>query len=121
MNPLEGLVARWREDADVLERHGRADQAERLRRQAEQVEDALRRRRTELLTVAEAADFSGYSEKHLRRLVRDGKLEAEQPGGKGGRILLSRGALPRKARDGDRDGSDGDPVAGHLERVGGCS
>lgn len=117
MDPVDDLVARWRDDADVLERHGREAQAALLRGYAEEVEDALRRRRAELLTVAEAADVSGYSEKHLRRLVRDGKLDAERPGGDGGRILLARGSLPRKAGGG---GSD-DPVARHLERVGGTA
>lgn len=108
------LVADWREDADVLERHGRDGQAARLRRYAEEVEDALRRRRSELVTIEEASDISGYSAEHLRRLVREEKLEAEQPGGKGGRILVPRGALPRKAAG----NGDASAVDRHLDRLG---
>lgn len=113
-DPVDELIASWRTDAEVLDRHGHDREAERLRQQAEEVEHALRRRRSEMLTVAEAAEESGYSEKHLRRLVREGKLEAERPGGDGGRILLPRGALPRKA-SGDAAGPS--PVERHLKRV----
>lgn len=115
-DPVRDLLASWREDAAALERHGHDAEADRLRGYAEDVEDALRRRRSELVGIAEAAEISGYSEKHLRRLVREGKIEADRPGGEGGRILIPRGALPRKATGGERESS---PVERHLERVGG--
>lgn len=115
MDPVAELVAGWRDDADALERHGRDGQAARLRAYAEEVEDALRRRRSELVTIEEAARISGYSAEHLRRLVREDKLEADQPGGKGGRILVARGALPRKASG---NGSEDSPVDRHLSRLG---
>lgn len=121
MDPVADLVASWREDADTLERHGRDQQANRLRRYADEVEDALRRRRSERVTVAEASDLSGYSKKHLRRMVREGRLEAERPGGEGGRILIPRHALPRKASGdaGGDDADDGSPLERHLEKVDG--
>lgn len=103
-DPLAALTARWRADADVLERNGCDSRADVLRRHAEEVEDALRRRQEERVTIAEAARISGYSEKHLRRLVRNERLPAHRPGGDGGRILLHRGDLPRKpAGGGDKD------------------
>lgn len=113
-DPVDALLTRWRKDAEVLERHERPRQAERLRRYADEVDDALHRRRRELVSVAEAAELSGYSEKHLRRLVRQGKLDAERPGGEGGRILVPRGDLPRKAKR----TADGDsPVERHVKRI----
>jgi len=33
------------------------------------------------LTVAEAAEQTGYSERHIRRLARDSKIDARQVGG----------------------------------------
>lgn len=44
-DPIEELVESWRRDAEALERHGRGDQSERLRRRAEEVEHAAQLRR----------------------------------------------------------------------------
>lgn len=96
MDPLVELLATWREEADVLEHHRHEDHAHLLRLYADQVQDALRRRETELVSVSVAAEISGYSEKHLRRLVREGQLRAKRPTGRRGRILIPRRALPRK-------------------------
>lgn len=112
-DPLTDLTDRWRDDAEALERNGCGARAELLRRHAEEVEDALRRRQEERVTVDEAARISGYSEKHLRRLVRDGKLPAHRPGGDGGRILLQRGDLPRKPASGDDD----TPADRHVRKI----
>jgi excisionase family DNA binding protein len=35
----------------------------------------------ELMTVGEASVLSGYSERHIRRLAREGRVEAQQAGG----------------------------------------
>lgn len=44
-DPIEDLVESWRRDAQALERHGRREQADRLRRLAEEVEHAAQLRR----------------------------------------------------------------------------
>lgn len=45
------------------------------------------------LTLEEAAEESGYSPDHLRRLVREKKLQAYR---RGRRLLFRRASLPRK-------------------------
>ena len=47
------------------------------------------------LTVAEAAEYSGFSAAHIRRLVNDGKLSAN---GRAHARRVRRGDLPRKPR-----------------------
>ncbi len=37
---------------------------------------------TEWITTAEAAELTGYSVKHLRRLIRRGRAKARKPGDK---------------------------------------
>lgn len=115
MDPVADLVDSWRDDADVLERHGRAKQAERLRLRAEEVEDAMRRRRRELLTIAEASDHGGFAEKTLRRRCREGTIEGADK--VGGEWRIPRETCPRKGRPpGNHDG-DRDAVERHLDRV----
>ena len=50
------------------------------------------------MTIAEAAEWSRYSEDHLRELVRDGRLPDQRPPGSQGRIQVRRCDLPLKAR-----------------------
>lgn len=50
------------------------------------------------LTLAEAAEESGYSADHLRRLVRDGRLPCRRIGK---RLHFRSGDLPRKVREVD--------------------
>ena len=50
---------------------------------------------SELLTIAEAATLSGYSEEHLRRLARSGDLPTTRNGDRG-RIQITRGDVPKK-------------------------
>jgi hypothetical protein len=73
MTPLTGLVRSWRERAALLRPYApfvaRAfeDASTELERELETVAD-------ELLALRAAAEYSGYSADHLRRLVREGKL-----------------------------------------------
>ena len=100
--PVDDLLARWRADAAVLRRHGHEGEADRLERLAGEVADALRAWRLERVSIAEAAAESGYSEKALRRMVRDGRLPDDRPDGSRAEIRVPRGALPRKpARERD--------------------
>jgi len=49
-----------------------------------------------VLTLAQAAQHSGYSEAHLARLVQDGKLTTLRPPGSHGRLSFRQADLPRK-------------------------
>ena len=48
------------------------------------------------LTVSEAAELTGYTKRHLRRLAKDGDIEARQVGG--WLYLLDRGSVEGYAR-----------------------
>ena len=92
-SPVSSLVERLRRDAERYEGDGalvRADVV--LRRLAHEVEDWWHGWNEELLDVSAAAAQSGYSEEHLRELVRQGKLRRGRPGRP---ILLRRCDLPR--------------------------
>lgn len=97
MNPSD-LPSEWRSEAEHLRKYGVTEAAQTLEYCATELEEAWRIWLTEPLTVAEAATETGYSEDHLRQLVRDGKLPDGRPLGSQGQILLRRCDLPRKAR-----------------------
>jgi hypothetical protein len=50
------------------------------------------------LTLREASTWSGYSEAHLMRLVKCGRLSTLRPVGTRGRLTFRRADLPRKPR-----------------------
>ena len=71
---LRSLSDRWRLEAERLRRfeaHGQAAACEQL---ANELEAALAAWEFAPLTVREASEQSGYSEEHLRRLVRQGQI-----------------------------------------------
>jgi hypothetical protein len=80
----------------VLRRRGAVVQADVLESVAEDFDRRLVEWENQELTVAEAAAESGYSEEHLRELVRAGRLPDNRPPGSEGRILIRRCDLPRK-------------------------
>lgn len=94
MSALE-LAARWRANVETLRGFGAAAQAEAVERCARELEELARRQDRESLTLREAAARSGYSADHLRRLVRDGVLQAERAGR---RLRFQAGDLPRKPK-----------------------
>ena len=49
------------------------------------------------LSLKEAAAWSGYSEAHLIRLVKQGRLKTLRPLGSRGRLTFGRADLPKKA------------------------
>ncbi len=49
-----------------------------------------------VLSLAEAAGWSGYSQAHLSRLVKEGKLETLRAPGSRGRLSFRAADLPRK-------------------------
>ena len=75
---LRSLADRWREQAcrlRMLEAHG---QAASLELAATELDAEIERLEQELLSISEASAVCGYSEEHLRRLVHEGSLPAEQ-------------------------------------------
>lgn len=117
VGPLSDLVTRWREEAERYERDGAlVPAASLLRRVAEEAEAAVRDWRHQELTVAEAAEESGYSPKTLRRMVREGKIPDSRPEGSQGEITVRRRDLPRKPTV-ERDDALSEAVARHVERV----
>ena len=107
----DSLVNRWRVEAATLRRRGAPQQAEALESCAEELEAALREHELEALTLQEAAEESGYSEEHLRRMVRDGTLPAQRNGGTRSHIRISRKDLPKKP--GKRPSSNGNRSEGY--------
>lgn len=95
---LDGLPAAWRAKADEFAEHHCHEVAAAYRQAADEVERELRAWDRELLTIKEAAEESGYSPEHLRRLVRDDKLQAERGKGAKSHLLVERGWLPAKTR-----------------------
>jgi len=51
--------------------------------------------RGEWVTVREAAEYRRVSDYTIRRWVRQGKLQADRPGGVGGRLRISRASLEK--------------------------
>ena len=94
MHPSK-LSENWRKRADALRRYA-PEVANALEDCAAELEESWRSWWEEELTVAQAASESGYSEDHLRELVREGKLAADSGNGKKSRIRVRRGDLPRK-------------------------
>lgn len=102
------VIQRWRDEADRYER----DQAQVagdkvLRRVADEAEHAFAEWWTEPLDISEASDWTDYSESHLRKLIREGKLRDVR---NEGRLRVRRCDLPRKATSGppvDRVASSG--------------
>ena len=96
VNPLLGLVERWRGEADAYARDGVPGHAALLRRVADELEAAWRTWWTEGLSIAQAVIESGYSEDRLRELVREGKLPDARPVGSRGEMRIRRCDLPRR-------------------------
>ena len=96
MNSLSALAARWREDAELLSGHGCVSESKICLKHSDELEATLREWESELLTIAQAADESGYSESRLRELAREGKLPDGREPGSHGPIGIRRGDLPRR-------------------------
>lgn len=73
--PLERLVDAWREEADLFRKRGMERLAEMIESYADELERRLREWEMEALTVPEAAEESGHTADHIRRLIRQGKIQ----------------------------------------------
>jgi hypothetical protein len=88
------LVVAWRDDAERLKEYFGFDQPARLiQRMANDLEAALRAEVDELLNLREAAHEAGYSEDHLGRLIREGRIPNA---GRTNSPRIRRGDLPQK-------------------------
>lgn len=89
------LLDRWRADAAVLRRRGAPTVADALEACAAELEAAVDAWLVEELSIREAAAESGYSEDHLRELVRTDQLAGRNANG---RVRVRRSDLPRRPR-----------------------
>ncbi len=90
---VDKFRAKAKEFREVFGDEGRARTLEWA---ARKVEQALRDENEDLLTLAEAAQASGYHPDSLARMVRDGQIPDLRPSGSKGMIRIRRGDLPIK-------------------------
>lgn len=106
----EEFRSRWSTRLDECARLGSLFDGERVCREVLADFDAVVEAEDQrLLPLADAAEMSGYSRDHLRRLHREGALRGER---RGRRLLFRAVDLPKKAKS-ERLRSSGpyDPVA----------
>ncbi len=88
------FVVRWRTRSEELARFGaQVDGARLCGEVLNDFELVCQGEDDAELTLDEAAEESGYSSDHLRRLVRDKKLQAYK---RGRRLFFRRASLPKK-------------------------
>jgi hypothetical protein len=101
------LVIHWRELAEILQSEGCNEVAAARERCATELENCLNAQTGEPLSISSAAKESGYTEEHVRRLLRE---NPDMNAGRKGKPLIRRGDLPLKAVAG-RNAGKYDPVA----------
>lgn len=113
--PVRSSLVEIRAKADEL-RHmfGDEPRARALEWAAERVEAALAGAQGQLLSLAEAASRSGYSEEHLARLVRSGRIPDRRPQGSKARIWIATADLPTRPRRAHTLGADVHELASRL-------
>lgn len=90
---LEQLAARWRTEADLLERYGDSRGAHVCRLHATELEGAAAEAANQELNLDEASRESGYSARRLRELISSGEIPQA---GRKGAPRIRRTDLPRK-------------------------
>jgi len=91
---LDEVVAEWRTEAEIMQKHGLVARAEHLLAQADQVEAARATEANTLVTVEEAVRLSGKHADTIRRWVRAGTLRNHAPAGEP--PLFRRGDIPTR-------------------------
>ena len=99
------LPLRWRKRSWLFREHGVEPAALAYERCADQLDAALARLDEEPLTLRQAAEETGYSLRHLRRLMEDGTIPNS---GTPATPRLTRAHLPRKPGHG---------IAPHVPRA----
>ena len=88
------LPTTWRAKAELLREHGADGHAKAIERCANELDERDAKRDAEPLTLTQAVQWSGFSEKQIRRLIHQGDLEDVG----NGQVRVRRGDLPRHAR-----------------------
>jgi len=99
MNSLEfaRIAATFRAKArELREQFGSEPAARALEWAASEVEQASRCLSEQTLSLREASEYSGYSQEHLARLVRLGRIPDTRPEGSKGRIRIRVSDLPAR-------------------------
>jgi len=92
---LKQVIRVWKEEADFLEeRHASMESVRTIRSMCTDLEAVLEELLLLELPTSQAAEMTGYSESHLRRLFRTGGVEGRR---EGRTILLRMATLPTKA------------------------
>lgn len=97
MDPFAATVEEIRAELDTLCRLGFDEEADRLARIVDRLEDAFRAWRTQPLSIPQAKEETGYGDEYLRELCRQNRLPAEKVGGE---WRVRRCDLPRKPAEG---------------------
>lgn len=106
MSPAD-LPSAWRAEAQQLRtRYANEQLAALAEAHAAELEAALGAEADELLTLVEAVEESGYSERRLREMIADGTIPQA---GRKGSPRIRRADLPRRARK--TTGAAYDPAA----------
>lgn len=92
---IQDLLDRWTRMEGIMENHGVPAGARAYAHARRELEAVHHRLWEKELSVAQAAEVSGYSEEHLRRLFKEGDLRGAK---RDGRIWLFREDLPMKPR-----------------------
>lgn len=90
---LSNVIAKWRQEAELLRRHGAVEAAATKEADALELEQFEQQYQLEHLTLASAALESGYTAAHLSALVANGSIP--NVGRKHAPRILRRD-LPRK-------------------------
>ncbi len=93
MDALLSLAAQWEAEAETLARYKDERGAALCRLHAGELREAARASGEEVLSLAEAASFSGYSADHIRHMVASGKIPNA---GQKGSPLVRRAHVPIK-------------------------
>ncbi len=91
------LPSRWRTRATLFRDHADESVARAYEKCAEELEQARRESELEALTLKEAAEESGYTRSHLKRLLRE---QAIPNSGNEGETRILRSHLPKKPGQG---------------------
>ena len=114
-DPVRETLAEIRAKAEELRQtFGDEARARALEWAAGRLELALAQAQAEPLTLAEASTRSGYSEQHLARLVRSGRIPDQRPPGSKGRIYLKASDLPTRPQKTHTQSADVHELASRL-------
>lgn len=116
MNEVE-LQAKWEARATEFEQLGvSVNGAQICRAFLVDLEQARAAAENRVLSLVEAARWSGYSETHLARLVKNGKVTTLRPPGSRGRLSFRQADLPRKPGSPHRSSAGVHELASRLLR-----